>query len=505
MSWSSLRYLADWMEVGTTPLRWKDVKANPKEREERMHRTNVALLEYADSDLLRRTSIRSAKALKETLASAPATSAGQPSFRSFLVEDLSTQVVEQLGRRFDVDPLFFREQIDEYTWYNTRDPWVVAPSLLISTKRRSWFRVRSVRLRYFSSNESFQQARDESNGFNVLRRPDDDENHWHYLDAPGSIVAITRTRTTIWVGKDGADGNNTVAIALVDPTVREGSPLWYGHTNWLPTPGSEHPVPPRALLQSTLFETIKEAVLSHPWFGASSSAQQRLLVPTLYLVCAEWLVVCDYAKARLGQIEWELEKPDRFRPKGDVIDTSLKRLHTWRRMLPVFREMVTETLEQALPAAARLSSVAQPGTSAQNDGFQDIAAEYQRVLSALNELQARTDRLTSVVTSEMSIEDSRRGLQENHNLARLTWLATIFIPLTFVSGLFSMQNELPALKTTFGWYFCTAIPLTIAILFLARKLGGGSKTSLGMSRHVASPKGWQWIGRIRGPAALERL
>lgn len=452
------------------------MKAVPKERKERTHRTNVTMVEFSHTDHPRTLPIRSAKALKETLANLSSTPSEQPSMRLFLVEDLSQQVVEQLGSRFDVDPLFFREQIADYSWYNTRDPWAMAPNLLAAMKHRQWFRIRNVRLRYFTSDESFQRARDESNTFNVLRRPDDDDNHWLYLDAPGSIVTITRTRTTVWVGKDKANANGTVAIALIDPTVQEGSPLWYGHTNWLPTPNSQLSASPKALLHDTLFETIKEATLSYPWFDdpslVSPSDQGALVLPTVYTLCAEWLVVCDYVKARLGQIEWELEKPNRFRSKGDIIDNSLHRLHTWRRVLPVFREMVTETLEQALPAAARLTSLSLPHDNAENDAFADIIADYRRVLNALNELQARVDRLTSVVTSEISIEDSRRGLQENHNLARLTWLATTFIPLTFVSGLFSMQNDISTMKTTFGWYFAAALPLTLIILVVAGKAGG---------------------------------
>src|ERR1041384_5236657 len=98
--------------------------------------------------------------------------------------------------------------------------------------------------------------------------------------------------------------------------------------------------------------------------------------------------------------------------------------------------MVAETLEQALPAATRLlsttTSAPQTGSAGGSDSFGDIAQDYQRIQNALNELQARVDRLTSVVTAEISIEDSRSGLQENHNLARLTWMATTFIPLSFV-------------------------------------------------------------------------
>jgi hypothetical protein len=50
----------------------------------------------------------------------------------------------------------------------------------------------------------------------------------------------------------------------------------------------------------------------------------------------------------------------------------------------------------------------------------------------------------------------------------LTWLATIFIPLTFLSGLFSIDSNLGSLANSFKTYFELAIPLAIAALSVAR-------------------------------------
>jgi hypothetical protein len=82
------------------------------------------------------------------------------------------------------------------------------------------------------------------------------------------------------------------------------------------------------------FEDICQMTTAFPWFELTEGHElnaQVLAKPTIYTICAEWLIVCDYVKARLSQIEWELEMPRLFRSKGDAIDTSLKRLHTWRR------------------------------------------------------------------------------------------------------------------------------------------------------------------------------
>jgi hypothetical protein len=474
-TWKPLRHLADFMEVGTTPLLWGQMSS--EEHKERCSRTNVTFLEYApEAAEPKSIPITTAGALKETLAALSHEEPGEPPLRLFIVEDLSQQVIESLGSRFDIDPNFFRDQIDDYVWYNTRDAWATAPSLASTMKQRNWFRMRNMRLRHYDSKASFEAAKLEAAEWNVLRRPDNDQNHWLYRDADDAVVSIMRTRTTIWIGKDKHCGNGTVGIVLLDPTIKEGNPIWYDRANWLPPPSMENSSPPSITLSQSWYKDIVQMTKAYPWYEAASGhaiEPQVLTAPAIHTICAEWLVVCEYVKSRLSQIEWELEMPNVFRSKGDAIDNSLTRLHTWRRQLPVFREMVTETIENSLPAAQRLTT-APHDAAAKAAAFADIDADFTRILKALNELQDRVDRLTAIVTSEISIEDSRRGLEENHNLARLTWLATTFIPLTFVSGLFSMSEDVTALKTTYGWYFAAAVPFTMFVLAIGLSVGGGA-------------------------------
>jgi hypothetical protein len=94
-------------------------------------------------------------------------------------------------------------------------------------------------------------------------------------------------------------------------------------------------------------------------------------------------------------------------------------------------------------------------------------ADFARVLSYLEEYQSRIDRLTTVVAAVITIKDSRRGLEDNRNLARLTLLGFLYIPLSFVSSLFSMQPDIPSLGDTMKWYFAGALPLAVVSLTLA--------------------------------------
>jgi hypothetical protein len=288
-------------------------------------------MEYSSTGKTKDIKLDTASALREAVDSTWDQTSGAPPFRLFVIEDLSQQVIEILGSRFDIDPLFFREQIADYNWFNTRDPWAMAPNLMAGMKHRSWFRMRHVRFRYMPDRESYERARHQSNVFNVFRRPDDDETHWSYLDKPGSLIAMTRTRTSIWVGKDPRNEQEKVAVVLVDPTVTEGQPLWGGPVNWRLPPCMNDETPRGSAAPQALYDLILQATSSYPWFPSLSEPpptdEQIFALPTLYTICADWLVVCEYLKARLSQIDWELEKPSVFRSKGDIIDSSLRRLH----------------------------------------------------------------------------------------------------------------------------------------------------------------------------------
>lgn len=504
-SWPTLRHLVDFMEVGTSPLQWRylKLKKNQKERDARLKKTEVTFMEYQPETAPLPERITSAVNLKAKLDSLTHEAGQTPPLRLFIVEDLSQAVIEALGSRFDVDPLFFREQIEDYVWHNTRDPWATPPSLTSSIKQRSWFRLRNMRLRYHDTKQSYEDATWEANKWNVLRRPDNDNNNWAHKDEPEAVVSIMRTRTTIWIGKDRRCGDGTVGIVLLDPTLHKGKPLWHDRSNWLPTTSMEASPPPIELSRSW-YEDIVQMTTVYPWFEAASGHKiepQVLANPTLYTICAEWLIVCDYVKTRLSQIEWEVEMPDVFRhqddtrTKSEVIAASLQRLHTWRRHIPVFRDMVTEALEQALPAAARLISTPN-GRKETAEAFEDVRPDFDRILKALEELQSRVDRLTDIVTSEITLNDSKQSIEDNHNLTRLTWLATTFIPLSFVSAFFSMNEDVAALKYTYGWFFLAAIPFTALCLCVARLVGGGAWGKKVMRKEL-SKKGSSFYSKVK--------
>ena len=193
---------------------------------------------------------------------------------------------------------------------------------------------------------------------------------------------------------------------------------------------------------------------------ASIPKDPRLLFKkTLMMVCAEWSTLVKYATTRLTQLEWEIENPDLQDNKGGL-QVTIGKLHTWRRRLPIFRTLVSEGLENVVK---RENFMASP-----QNLVHDLQKDFEILLSNIETLQVRADRIMAVVTAVMSIEESKKAFEQNRSLARLTWLAITFAPLSFITGLFSMNGELSTLVSTFRVYFAVALPLTALVLLLTR-------------------------------------
>lgn len=207
-AWPHLRYLAQWMEVTTSPVKWEQfLKLNSQKdiyRDRRAALTNVAVVDFSQAagtaEVVNK--IKDGDTLLEVLQTPQPLGVD----RLYVVEDLSRDMIEYLGRELDIDPLFFREHINDYTWYNTRDPWVELPDLDIVARDRNFFRLSYVQPRYFTDIKSFRGAKEQAGRFNVLRRLDDDGNHKALFDSDRAVVALQRSKASFWLKpRDASD------------------------------------------------------------------------------------------------------------------------------------------------------------------------------------------------------------------------------------------------------------------------------------------------------------
>ncbi|EHK97609.1 hypothetical protein M7I_6620 [Glarea lozoyensis 74030] len=320
--WPPLRLLADFMEIGTSSSRWKRMAGNDDgpsklklqlDIEERAARTKVTRLDYLSTGI-ESVEYTTSQALRESLErDEQEENVEEGRFRLFILEDLSRDMIELLGAHLDIEPGFFREQIFDYAWYNTRDRWVDPPRLQVTTKKQRWMQLRFPAARYYRTPESFRNASNQFERMNVVRKAEDDINNRSKWDEPKAIVGLARTRASFWMSGEGGAGKakGSVGVLVVDPTPKEGSPLWYGYRNWEKPPSMyDTNPPPTGPPRDSIYNDIVFWAKKSGTFGLSSSNPSESMhtpaLALLHLVSSEWLEVGEYIRTRLGQIEWEV-------------------------------------------------------------------------------------------------------------------------------------------------------------------------------------------------------
>jgi hypothetical protein len=259
--------------------------------------------------------------------------------------------------------------------------------------------------------------------------------------------------------------------------------------------------PPRTSLYKDLVYWAQDSNAFQPSSTNDlASSVDRPLQALLELVCSEWLTISEYIKTRLVQIEWELTLPENFLGEGIGIDVALKKLHVWRRTVPLYQEMLTETLQRVFQIPCNTTVLANNGSGLRPMGniignpanhanlfgrcdcplhdspsVNAMREDFIRILSYMEEYDRRIERLTSVVTAVISIGDSQRAREQSMSVAsRFTVLAVIFVPLSFIASLFSMTDNIENLEGTMKWYWITAVSfafLCLLLVYPARYVG----------------------------------
>jgi hypothetical protein len=376
-----------------------------------------------------------------------------PSLRLFFLQGLSDDLMDLFGSRFQIDPLFFQAHV-ELSRFGRR---LEEPRLLASGLYRQWFQLQSPQIR--------QKPR---HSLNV-----DDIYECHIMMMSEKVWGhiITESRTTVWIGQDQSSPGTTIGVVLLDPAITVGGQVLQDPDSCVPTPDLKtafsHSLPGPT---GSAFENIVELASRYPWFAPIHSTDAidylTIVCPPTYAVCAEWLAVVQRVEDFLEHIEDFLRNPTDSYSVEEQIDGCLEQAEKWRTIIRSWHRMIKEMLDQSLPAAARLT--AGLITTPQTDSALDkIIPDYKRVMQSLEGLELWVDRLINRCTGQMQLTAARESLAESHNLARLTWLATIFVPLTFLTGFFSMNENVGSLKDTFGTYVAAAVPLAIFALIIA--------------------------------------
>jgi Mg2+ and Co2+ transporter CorA len=180
------------------------------------------------------------------------------------------------------------------------------------------------------------------------------------------------------------------------------------------------------------------------------------------LVASCWMVVNEYINRELATIEDILEKED---PEFHDLKVYLKDLYIHRRRCARYDELIgkakqqcTNHGQQAWPKLCSSSLVVEHAQDLEND-FGYLQARTQGTIS-------RIEKNMSLLTSLVAIGEGEQGLDENHDIARLSFVATILLPFTTVGTIMGMQGSHAPGSSGFWVFWVVAVLLTLGVLGL---------------------------------------
>ncbi|RAH47403.1 uncharacterized protein BO95DRAFT_441227 [Aspergillus brunneoviolaceus CBS 621.78] len=174
------------------------------------------------------------------------------------------------------------------------------------------------------------------------------------------------------------------------------------------------------------------------------------------IVLAEWmlygLVMGRYVKFYEYSLQAARPWASHFE-QADVLE-----LHRWRRRsqqslhkIRMMRRFVEHWGERHPPAP--------PGT------WQHLLVGDLQHLEQQIELHARAlEILNPINTALVQLLDSRKSISQAEDVKRLSLVALVFIPLSYVTGIFSMADRYAPGSERFWVYWATAVPIAVVVL-----------------------------------------
>lgn len=236
-------------------------------------------------------------------------------------------------------------------------------------------------------------------------------------------------------------------------------------------------------------ELIKNWTYSTPGsFDSVDPTIQSLAYYALRHVAAQWVKYIAVMQHCLKIYEYEGSRMDL-----EKLDMDLRELQGWRR-----RSMGSQ---QKIRAVMRhLKADKSTGTEVRDD-LSLVLEDFEVISKDIEDTGRRLETMLPVVTSLVQIIDARQSFAETANISRLTVLALIFVPLSYVSSLFSMNTSNMPGSPYFWVYFAVAIPVTLVVVIIARP---PTKTELRRSFAKARTTVAEWRQQARSATVYER-
>ena len=404
-----------------------------------------------------------------------------------LIEDISPELIEDLGSKLVIDPWFFASYVNS-PWRTSR--FMTPQNCCLPSRAKS----QNFLPLYYHRSLSFPGVKPQRNGFlrniNQFRK-------MALIQRTGPCVGLAQHACAVflkktkssWIGK--AERSTCFSkligqgIILLDPPITDE----YKFSDKAGTVSVSLPSEPFlggpedfGLFDSEKpLEQCQEALhhrgmldqLVHHWMNASPTSfdpsqptLQALSYYPLKLVAAEWV-------SYIAVMSFALKRNEASDVSSDLqadltkLSLSIKELQGWRRRVLATMEKIRQVIQYIhLPDSSGSCS----------EDWAALREDYDFIRTRIQEHSDRLESMIPVVTSFIQLIESRRALWETANVTRLTVLAIVFVPLSYIATVFSMSDKFGPGGSHFWVYFAFAVPITSLVLLLAGALGNDWKS-----------------------------
>ena len=407
--------------------------------------------------------------------------------RLLIVEDLSSDIVETLGCLLNIDPFFFASHIDTFQIdiARRRPSMATFPSKMRTQNFLNLHYHRVVELKNPESTHTLLRDMNVPRIVRILPK------------LKGTNIGLVRhccsilkaeTKDGLWLGKRGLinqwdyETQNLyfIGLILVDAPISNSYVLQSrdndstapftlqtelfqgGFQDFLSEPSfsdnidhKSGPIPSSPLESFIYYWSLRQP----PGFNVDCPTLFSLSYYALRIDAAEWMTYLELMYHCIQQYEYS---PDAIILASighiEALTADIHSLQRWGR-----RSIATARKIRYAVDFLKYSMI----KNEDKEFSALIRQDYEQIALDLDAYSRRLEVIVSVDTSLVQAIDCRRSLIETMNISRLTYLALIFLPLTFVSGLFSMNDKFAPGCKIFGLYFAISIPLCILVFLIA--------------------------------------
>jgi Mg2+ and Co2+ transporter CorA len=190
-----------------------------------------------------------------------------------------------------------------------------------------------------------------------------------------------------------------------------------------------------------------------PGFEAAKPSILSLGYYPIRIILAEWNLYTYLMSRYFNHYEYALHDNEKRLHDNDIVN-----LQRWRRRSIQSRHkltLVSEFIDYWLQEEA------------DKQPWNVVLKDIKHTLSQLDRYNRSLEHMIPVATSMVQLLDSRRSTQDAANLGRLTLIALVFVPLSWVASLFSMSEDYSPQHKNFWVYLTTAVPVLIVLLLLS--------------------------------------